>query len=71
MIQDQGDCLRPVRRVIDGWGFEAHLLGWGPALVLAGIAARFIMNGAGAGSAAQATRPMVATTAAANEGSQT
>ena len=57
-------------RVIAGWGFETYLLGWGVALVLAGIASRFIMSGAGAGGAAEATRPMVAVTAAAHEGSQ-
>ena len=58
-------------RVIAGWGFEPYLLGWGLALVLAGIASRFIMRGAGAGSsAAEATRPMVAATATAHEGGQ-
>jgi MFS family permease len=58
-------------RVIDSWGFETYLLGWGLALVLLGIAARFMMTGAEASSAAQAPRSALTAAAAAHEGSQT
>src|SRR5680860_462600 len=54
-------------RVIDAWGFETYLLGWGLALVLVGFAARFIMSGSGAESATEPMRPLAPATVAVSE----